>query len=291
MPGKVRRQYWQFFEAASTARRLGADLYFSPKGFLPRGLRTRGIGSVVVLHDLIPLWYRERFPGYFGRLEETLVCGGLTHTARRADRIVAISQFTAAEIAARTGRREGVHVVHNGIPHVEPAQRTVNEPFLFAVTSALPHKNAGVLLEGYARYRAATAKPLPLVVCGLAPEAVSAEGVTAVRGIDDRTLHGYFAAAQAVLFLPLIEGFGFPAVEALGHGRPVLCSDIPCLREVTSDIAAFVDPQDAGAVAAAIGNIAAHGDGFDERIRKNVFAGFSWDACARGLADVILTGN
>ncbi len=282
IPGRISRQIWLRLRAAIEARRAHADIYFSPKGFLPGGLglispRTR---SVVVIHDLIPLWYHEHFPGHFGRLEEFVVNTTLVRSAREADRIIAISNATASDIKVRIGRTDGVDVVHNGVPECEPGIPPIPAPFIFAVTSQFPHKNARGVLDAYACYREVSEEPLPLVVCGY--DAGDAPGVHSVTGVTDAELHACYATASVFLFLSLIEGFGFPPVEAMRHGTPVVCSDIAVHREVTRGAATYVSADDPTEVATALRAVLAAGDPDRDAIASCV-AGYSWLACASGV--------
>lgn len=289
-PGRFARQHWLRWRAAWTARSLGAAGYFSPKGFLPAGMKLalRGGASIVVVHDLIPLWYRDRMPGYFGEVEEWLVNGGLLKATRHADAVVAISKATAADISARTGREAGVHVVYNGVPFTPAGERPRAGPYLFAVSSALPHKNMDGLIGAYQAYRASAPDPLPLVVCGGSPPAVA--GVEAVRNLSDAMLHGYYAHARAVLFMSHIEGFGFPPVEAMLHGTPVLCSDIPSLREVTRGQAAYASATDGHAAGDTLVRMlqdAQLASSESAEARRRAAQSFTWSACAAGVSRVV----
>jgi glycosyltransferase involved in cell wall biosynthesis len=286
-PGKLTRQLWNAFGAARAMRRLGCDVYFSPKGFLPRHLHTAvpGARSVIVVHDLIPLWYLEHHPNYFGRLDRLIVPRMLTGSARRADHVVAISQSTADDITRRLGRRTGLSVIHNGVPAIEPGPRPCPEPYLFAVTSAYPHKNSARLVEAYRRYRTQVTEPLPLILCG--DQYPDVPGLTCVKGISDAALHGCYAHAEKFLFLSLIEGFGFPPLEAMRHGTPVVCSDIASLREVTDGLARHVDPTDIDAIARAIAEPA--GPRPDAAAaRRAIDARYTWARCAEGLVDCLV---
>lgn len=285
-PGKVTRQFWLRGGAAWTLRKLGASAYFSPKGFLPAGLgfALRGGPAVVTVHDLIPFWYRDRVPGYFGVLEERLVNGGLLHAARQADAVIAISHATAADIKFRTGRDAGVSVVYNGVPFTPAAARPREGRYLFAVSSHLPHKNLEGLLAAYRAYRASTGDPLPLVVCGVRQP--DEPGVEAVRNISDAQLHAYYAHAEVVIFLSHIEGFGFPPVEAMLHGTRVLCSDIPSLREVTLGQATYVDQTDGASAGQALGELLKDASGAGNGAadaRRRAAETFTWAQCASGV--------
>lgn len=284
MPSTWRRQRWLRWDAQRFAARLGVSVFFTPKGFMPGWFgRSHGLRTVAVLHDLISLWYDEHQPGHFGRLEQWVVNQSLLRTAAHADELVVISQATANDVQRRSGRSDAhMHVVYNGVPWVKPRDTSpLGHPYLMAVTSRLPHKNADVLLDAYQRYRGLTPAPLPLVVCGIADPGMP--GVIAVRGIDDETLHTYYAHARVFIFLSLIEGFGFPPVEAMSHGTPVLCSDIDALREVTAGAATLVNPRDAQAIAQALARVVD-----DEALRAqqsrmgpSLVGRYDWAICAQ----------
>ena len=230
-PSQWQRQQWLRWGAQALARALGCGVYFSPKGFLP-GLvgAPSGLKTCVVVHDLIPLWYAERWPGYFSTLELAVLRYELTRTCRHADRLVTISQASADDILARVPGAKRPAVVHNGLPLApQHLVQPTRPPFIFAMASAYPHKNARVLLDGYQCYRALSEHPLDLVVCGIDDPGLP--GVQALKGISAEALHGHYRAASLFVFLSLVEGFGFPPLEAMQHGTPVLCSDLPVLRE------------------------------------------------------------
>ena len=61
--------------------------------------------------------------------------------------------------------------------------------------------------------------------------------------VSKEDLCSYYQHASAFLFPSYEEGFGIPVVEALKAGLPVICSDIPVLREVAAGGACFVKPE------------------------------------------------
>lgn len=285
-PRHAQRLWWRLQGARQAMARCGAQLYFSPKGFLPwLGARR----SVIVVHDLIPLWYAETHPSHFRGPQRWLVNRGLRTACRRADELITISAASAADIARRTGRTRHVHVIHNGLAPVPQAEAADGpaEGYLFSVGSALPHKNLAGVLAAYRAYRQLSDRPLPLIICG-APD-TGEPFVTCMRGLSDAALQAYYRGATAFLFLSRAEGFGFPPLEAMQHGVPVVCSDIPALREVTHGKALLVDPDDSRQVAKALLRATTPGDA-RERLREQgqaTAAQYRWERCARQVFDVL----
>jgi alpha-1,3-rhamnosyl/mannosyltransferase len=102
-----------------------------------------------------------------------------------------------------------------------------------------------------------------------------------------------FAGARAVVMPSLDEGFGFPALEAMSVGVPVIAADRGALPEVLGDAGWLVDPTDIEALAAAIDR-AATDDAAAERARTAGLAraaSFTWERAAvtlhRAYADAI----
>ncbi|MDE2077427.1 MAG: glycosyltransferase family 4 protein [Burkholderiales bacterium] len=251
-PGMLRRQWWLRWGAKWMARQHGCSAYFSPKGFMPGWWGPSwGLRTCVVVHDLIPLWYAQHHPQQFSLLERALVNGGLLRSCRFADQVIAISEATAQDIRHWSGRQGPMTVVHNGLSEAASADAGArSEPYILAMATPLPHKNAAGLLEGYRLYRQQTVHPLPLVVVGL--DGVAPEGVTFVKGLSRPQLASLYAGAELFVFLSLIEGFGYPPLEAMQQGTLSICSDIPVLRETTQGHAIYVNPEQPLALAHAL---------------------------------------
>ena len=292
-PGRWARQAWQRFGAQWLAQREGCAVYFSPKGFLPGWWgRPIGLRTCVVVHDLIPMWYARHHPAQFGLLEKWLVNGGLARSCLHADQLITISNAAAQDMRQCLPGMRAPRVVYNGLPPL-PAQRVAPagpRPYLFAIASALPHKNTGALLAGYRHYRTITSAPLPLVVCGIDDPAQ--EGVKAVKHLSAAELHGYYQGAELFVFLSLAEGFGFPPLEAMMNGTPSLCSDIEVLRETTMGNAFYVDPGNPQAIGQALlASLSPQAQPARDEMRRRapeVTAQYTWQRCAQALADSIL---
>ena len=105
---------------------------------------------------------------------------------------------------------------------------------------------------------------------------------------DDRLLGACYRAADVFVFPSLWEGFGWPVLEAMSCGTPVVVSDVASLPEVAGDAGIAVPPDDHRALAAALLSVLADpAERASRAARALVQAGrFSWDACARGTLAV-----
>ncbi|MEY3032206.1 MAG: D-inositol 3-phosphate glycosyltransferase [Planctomycetota bacterium] len=228
----------------------------------------------------------------------------LADIQRRVDQaaaITAVSQFTADDIRnALDVRDKPIHVIPNGLP--PPPAAAVRRPdwlpagpFAFAVGNFLPHKNFHVLLG--------LAERLPnlrLVIAGkkATPYGEQVERDVHERGLGDRVmLPGVVSDADRqwlyencdVFLLPsLAEGFGFPALEAMQCGKPVVMSRRTSLPEIAGDEGFFFDSYQPEAMASVVETARTHfatDPQAADRCRRHA-ATFSWRATAEGYAVV-----
>lgn len=136
----------------------------------------------------------------------------------------------------------------------------IKKPFIIYVGNAYPYKNLDRLLE------ALKLLPKKLTLVNPSARSVFYEKLAAkaqAEGLADRvSLPGFvpdedlavlYRAAEAYVFPSLSEGFGIPALEAMASRLPVVCSDIPVLREVCGDNAHYFDPNNVFDIAKKIG--------------------------------------
>ncbi|MCM8787758.1 MAG: glycosyltransferase family 4 protein [Candidatus Omnitrophica bacterium] len=107
---------------------------------------------------------------------------------------------------------------------------------------------------------------------------------------DDDILAYLYSKAYAFVFPTLAEGFGIPVLEAFSLGCPVLCSDIPVLREVAEDGALYFNPKSQKSIQKAVGKILK-----DKRLRYNLInkgkkinKKYSWKKTAESYKKVYL---
>ncbi len=217
--------------------------------------------SLVTVMDLSFLRTQATVPGPRRRYLQVL-CG---HSARRASRVLAISRATANDVRhyfdVPSSRIEVVPVPAE--PQVEaPADspdfvKSLPDNYLLHLGTLEPRKNLGWLIEGFAAWLEHTGADWHLVLAG-APgwggEPARLEAAVRRLGLTERVwfpgwvppsgMHDLYRRARAVVLPSLLEGFGIPLLDAMTYGVPVLCHDIPSLRELAADSAAWFSVED-----------------------------------------------
>lgn len=285
---------WELFEVSVKARKMGADKVLFPRGYVSMLHLTK---EAVIIHDMIPFFYRENYPGYFNRLENFYITWRLKASARSADSVITISEASRRDIMKYAHVPENrITVINNGCNLIP--KRDYDEPaeeYIMAVTSPLPHKNAEGVIKSYEAYCRIAQNPLPLKIVGIdsigiAVDAGIAEKITCIKYVEkNEDFHRMIYGAKLFLFLSLIEGFGFPPVEAMQLGTVAVCSDTSSLPEVAGDAAVYVDPTDYEGVARAIVKILAD-DVEYERLRGKGFENierFSWEQTLEKYREVL----
>ncbi|MEZ4369324.1 MAG: glycosyltransferase family 1 protein [Polyangiaceae bacterium] len=269
---------------------------------------------VVTAHDLIPLRYPDRYLDY----RDGWYPGRLRLDHRRyasADHIIAISETTANDLVTLLGiSPKKISVVYNGVdlrlwsPEPEGQDRDVRDKFGLSEQTYVLYVGAGDWRKNFDGMLSAViearrlAPELELVLAWAAEldeatqrriaerlaEAGAPGAVQLLGFVSDAELGSLMRGAAAELFVSRAEGFGYPVVEAMAAGCPVITSDLSSMVEVAADAAITVDPEDHGAIAHAIVTLA---DSSTERRRYSA-AGvararhFSVERMARGTLDV-----
>lgn len=210
----------------------------------------------------------KAFPQLISPIDRMFLSLLLPSSLRRADGIVAVSEFTKSEILKYYSfvSPEKVAVVPNAVDP-EFASRasegglqrarskySLPDTYILYVGTLQPRKNVPFLLESFARVREQLPE-MSLVLVGnrrghhVDPRingvvtALGLESSVVFPGfIDAEDLPSVMWGATAFVYPSLYEGFGIPALEAMSVGVPVLASDIPPFREACGDAVMFSDP-------------------------------------------------
>ena len=221
-------------------------------------LKARGVVSVVLLHDLIPITHPEYCRPGDDAKHRVRVVNALTH----ASRILVNSEYTGLELR-RFAEAEGltpppIDAIHLGL---EPgfqvaAPAPTARPYFVHVGTIEARKNLAFLLTVWRRLYERMGEATPQLVLvgrwGWENEAVldhferspQLQGrVHQAAGLGDEALARLMAGARAVLAPSSVEGFDLPAVEASAMGIPLIASDIAAHRELVGH-ARLIDPLD-----------------------------------------------
>lgn len=257
----------------------------------PRRTRYR---LLVTVHDTVP-WTHP----------QTLTARGVAfhrrmgaRAAREADLIVTPTQAVADQVREVLSPRCDIVAVPSGVAvgavprdaDLLREQAGAGTGYVLFVGTAEPRKGLDVLVAAMARPPLVDRR---LVVVGppgwgdvrvddVARRAGCAGRVRVTGAVDEPTLAALYAGA-AVLALPSrAEGFGFPVLEAMAHGIPVVTSDDPALVEVGGGVARVVPGGDVEGLAHALAELSADGPEQDALIRagRARAAEFSWSATA-----------
>jgi glycosyltransferase involved in cell wall biosynthesis len=103
--------------------------------------------------------------------------------------------------------------------------------------------------------------------------------------LDDAALAQVLRGAAVLAYPSVYEGFGFPPIQAMAEGVPVVTTRVGAIPEVVGDAAALVEPGDPEALAAAVDAVLQGGVAVEAQIERGRrrSAQFTWSACAAGL--------
>ena len=255
---------------------------------------------VVTVHDLFPFQFPEIHSGPLPRTVNQML---MRNAVRRAERIITPSQATAlavkesfAESADRvlaipeaaddrfTSRRD---------PEAEAAWQIrlgIRPPYVFYLGQWKAYKNLPLLLEAFRRV-SRTHPAAQLVIAGddsrhlevRRGAATLPEGSVVLPGrLPESAVPDLYRGAAMVVLPSRAEGFGLPVIEAMACGVPVICSDLPVLREIADGVAVFCDPNDPAAFADAItAMLDAPGNGSRRQLGIERARTFTWERAAR----------
>jgi len=256
---------------------------------------------VVTVHDLTVVLYPElcdpptlEFPGLVRR---AVAEGAWVHTP---------SQFVADQVVADLSvDPERVRAVHHGIPLLFTGESPATRPpvrlpegcgrYVLAIGTIEPRKDYPLLVSAFGAVAAAHPDVALVVVGGagwgaerfLAAVESSPVGSRIVRPgyLSDRQLGAILRQASVLAFPSLYEGFGFPPVQAMAAGVPVVATSAGAVPEVVGDGALLVGPGDGDGLAGAISRVLDGGTDIEQLVDRGLRRSqeFTWDACAAGL--------
>jgi glycosyltransferase involved in cell wall biosynthesis len=298
-------RYWLNHSVRKDVVKQKANIFFSPDGFIPLGM---SIPKVSMVHDVAYLRYPEMLQPRIRNFYKKWMPRYLAY----ADHIITVSHFSKQELV--TGYRlpaEKISVVYNGVTQayvpltdehktVVRKRYTLGRPYFLYLGAIHPRKNIATLVKAFDAFKADDKTDHQLVLAGRA----SWQTGDVMKAIDQSPYKseivtpGYVptaeatqlvAAAEAMIYPSLYEGFGLPLVEAMACDVPVICSNVSSLPEIAGNAGLFFDPLD-------IDQLAFHMRSFvvDQKLRNELIrlgqqrkSEFSWDRAAKEVYEIL----
>lgn len=269
------------------------------------------IPYIITVHDLIRYFDLKGYGTYIHHpnLRDKFYLSLDYKGIKKAVRIIAVSQATKNDLMHYLGiPDEQISVVYLGVDHTtfRPSSQAseFEHPYILFVGSEHPRKNLPTLLRAFKGLKEQPRfKDLKLVKVGKAGgketdfrrqtikviDSLNLNGrVIFTEAVSEESLRAYYSNAKCLVLPSLYEGFGFPPLEAMACGCPVITSDSSSLPEVVGEAAIKVPPQDIEGLAEALKKVLTN-----QELRKSLIAKgkaqavkFSWDQAAEKTLEV-----
>ena len=277
-------------------RRRGVVAVFEPAHFGPFNL-PRSIKRITMIHDLTPLLFPQYHRWHSQLLQRIFLKGIL----KRTDWVFTNSSNTAKDVAAYFPFASSkLSKLPLGIQSIfEPTHKKLNysflksnKPYFIYVGTIEPRKNIDLLLEAFETFCLSNNKQVELVLAGQKGWKTEAfdQALAAHPFKESIHLTGYVPLADlptlytrslALIYPSEYEGFGFPVVEAMACGTPVITAKNSSLQEVGEGHALFFPTGDKEALLARMQQVV-RGDSLPSaKTLIDYAATFSWSACGR----------
>jgi len=298
--------YWFEKSLPKKFKEIKPDLFVSLDGYL--SLST-DVPTLTVIHDLA----FEHYPKDLCWSHRTYYRHYTPKFARRADKIVTVSEFSKQDIHDKYKTPlDKIEVVTNGVKEmfipldvdekIEVRKTYADGHHYLVYVGALhPRKNISRLLQAFDNVLSISDEPLKLLIVGR-----KAWSTTEMEEVYNNMKHKadvvftdrlssddvakVIGAAEALCYVPYFEGFGVPIIEAQKAGVPVVCSNVSSMPEAAGGQAVLVDPMDVRSIQDGILKVLLNRDrrqqmilGGLENVKK-----YDWDKSAERMWDLMM---
>ena len=269
---------------------LGLDVILCPQqNLFPR---QKAAPAVVMFHDLQHL----HLPDNFSRWKRAVRRSNDLYSVENADALITNSNATKMDMVEALGaKEESIEVAYLGANKFNESDRDssplIDGPYLFYPANNYPHKNHVFLLDAFKRLSDKKGIPgLKLVLAGkIYPRGESDirsrlnDYIIHVGYVSSRDLYRLYYNCQAVVFPSLFEGFGMPIIEAMHFGKPMICSDLPVIRELVGEVVKYFLPGDQHGMLARIEEVMLEKVDEEALAAKYmpIISQFTWEECAK----------
>ena len=249
--GALRRHYFMRFSLKKMMHDAHVDFGIFPNYFMPEGF-TRP--AAVVIHDLSFLTH----PHFYSRAFVRFYTYRLKKTLQHNPVIAAVSDYTASRIQKYLGiPKDDIFLLQGYSRLSDGAQRSfrAEKPYFLYVGHIEPRKNLPFLIDGFLEWKQQRQNDTELKIVGelwintkrirsLLKKCTKNTGINVTGHVDDFLLQKLYARARGFVHTSHVEGFGFPILEAMHFGLPIVSSRNSAAVEVLSSGGIYIDPAD-----------------------------------------------
>ncbi len=257
--------------------------------------------NLITIHDLTPLLYPSTHIFFRKILNELL----LPNTLKNASKIISVSNSTKKDlIKVLNIPEEKINVVHSGINKIfkkinkNSTENTLNKysinfPYILYVGTLEPRKNISSLIMSFYKLKKKNlANKLVIVgskgwkysdIFTLAKKLKLSNDIIFTDYIPEDNLPAFYNGADLFVYPSLYEGFGFPPLEAMACGCPVITSNTSSLPEIVDDAAIMINPYNIDELTNQMQNVLKDENLKNLMIKKGLQRSkkFSWEKCAK----------
>ena len=291
----------------------GVDLFFNPHFFITP--LSKECHYAITFHDLSFEYYPELFSTRKRYWQYFLM--NIKKEAKRADKLIVVSKSTKEDIMGLYGIPENkIRLIYSGINSKfrkikikDEDKLNLNkkyclpEKFILYFGTLEPRKNLIGLIKAYEIFRLnyKSASDYKLVIAGApgwlyqkiyktAKKSIFSNDIIFTGYIEEKDKLYLYNLASLFVYPSFFEGFGFPPLEAMACGIPVITSNISSLPEVVGDAGIIIDPYNLNDLAFAIKETI-----YDINLRNYLISRgfeqvnkFSWERCAEKTMNFLL---
>lgn len=290
-------RFWTFFRLSYEMLRAKPDILFVPSNIIPFFAPKK---TFTTIHDI----GFKHFAQSYAFMERILQNWGLRRAIKKTEKIFVPSEFTKSELCRESNSLHGLVVISLGYDreHFSPLAKTrevlkkygINEPYIYFIGRLESKKNINNIIKAFDIFNQWRPE-YSLVLAGsegygFDKDLVKNKNIKFLGYIPQLDAPALMANAEALLYPSLYEGFGFPILEAMACGIPVITSKGLSTEEIAGDSALYANPQSAEDIAEQLRKIAENQMLSAEFSAKGIERAkkFSWQKCARKTFENIL---
>ncbi len=251
---KFRKNWQRNFSLAHDIKKSYVDCMIFPDYYMPFGVKKK---SAIIIHDLSfithPQFYSKSFAAYYNFQ--------ILKTLKQNPVVVTVSEHTKKNVGKYLGVKEEEILIVQGYSSLisktnfDSGRKQGEQPYLLYVGHIEPRKNLSFLVEGFIEWKEKTKSNLRLKLAGELWIKSSALNILINKFKDhpDIDFYGYiseeelrslYVDASGFVHTSFEEGFGFPVLEAMHFGLPVLCSEGIATEEISKPCSVTINPFD-----------------------------------------------